>query len=88
MLFKSINNSGIKKSSAFLQKIHLSLKEGQVYAHSVMGKFCIAATVKERNTSLPIVFQYAYFEICSVSMPDNKISYASYSKTVKKNILE
>lgn len=69
-------------------KIPLSLKEGQVCAHSVMGKFSIAATVKERSTSLLIVFQYTYFDICSVSMPDNKISYASYSKTVKKTILE
>lgn len=65
-------------------KKHLSLKEGQVCPHAVMGKFAIVATVKERSTSLLIVFEYAYFDICSVSTPDNKISYASYSITVKE----
>lgn len=65
-------------------KIHLSLKEGQVCAHFVMGKFAIVSAVKEISTSLMIVLEYAYFDICSVSMPDNKISYASYSISVKK----
>lgn len=52
-----------------------------------MGNFAIVTTVKETSSSLLIVFKYAYFDICSVSTPDNKISYASYSITVKKPIL-
>lgn len=78
-----------KKSFHFPVKIQLTMKEGQVCAHPVMGNFTIVTTAKEPSISCClIVFEYAYFDIYIVSMPENKISCRRYIIPSKKNGLK
>lgn len=73
------------KTFHFYIKIHLTVKEGQVCAHPVMGNFAIVITATEMALSCHLIlFEYAYFGIYSVSMPENKISCRSYTIPVKK----
>lgn len=70
MLLKSITNLDTKKTFLFSVKMHLTVKEEQVFAHPVMGNFDIVITARE-TSSCHLMFEHAYFDVNRVFMPES-----------------